>query len=77
MTQASAVLISPKTLDGFTGNALVLNDPYVGFARVAQLLDNTPKSAVGIDKTAVIHSSVSVGEGSLLEPMLLLVSMLF
>jgi len=63
MTQASAVLISPKTLDGFNGNALVLNDPYVGFARVAQLLDNTPKSAVGIDKTAVIHSSASLGEG--------------
>ncbi len=28
-TQAGAVLISPKELDGFAGNALVLNDPYV------------------------------------------------
>lgn len=28
-TQAGAVLISPKELDCFAGNALVLNDPYV------------------------------------------------
>ena len=62
-TQASAVLISPKALDGFSGNALVLNDPYVGFARVAQLLDTTPKSADGIHASAVIHPSASLGEG--------------
>lgn len=54
-TQASAVLISAQDVEGFTGNALVLNDPYVGFARVAQLLDTTPKSAIGIHDSAVIH----------------------
>lgn len=62
-TQAGAVLISPKELDGFAGNALVLNDPYVGFARVAQLLDSTPVAAEDIHPSAQIHPSAKLGEG--------------
>ncbi len=62
-TQAGAVLISPKELDGFAGNALVLNDPYVGFARVAQLLDSTPAAAEDIHPSAQIHPSAKLGEG--------------
>ena len=62
-TQASAVLISAQEAEGFTGNALVLNDPYVGFARVSQLMDTTPKAAIGIHDSAVIHPSVKLAEG--------------
>ncbi|WP_076408187.1 UDP-3-O-(3-hydroxymyristoyl)glucosamine N-acyltransferase [Shewanella sp. UCD-KL12] len=62
-TQASAVLISAKDVEGYPGNALVLNDPYVGFARVAQLLDTTPKAAEGIAPSAVIHPTAKLGEG--------------
>ncbi|MBL4815432.1 MAG: UDP-3-O-(3-hydroxymyristoyl)glucosamine N-acyltransferase [Shewanella sp.] len=62
-TQASAVLISAQEVEGFTGNALVLNDPYVGFARVSQLLDTTPKAAIGIHDSAIIHPSAKLAEG--------------
>ncbi|MEI6858572.1 MAG: UDP-3-O-(3-hydroxymyristoyl)glucosamine N-acyltransferase [Shewanella sp.] len=62
-TQASAVLVSVQEAADFTGNALVLNDPYVGFARVAQLLDTTPKSAIGIHDSAVIHPSAKLDKG--------------
>ncbi len=62
-TQASAVLISPKEVDGYSGNAIILNDPYVGFARVSQLLDTTPKAAEGIHPSAVIHPTAKLGEG--------------
>ncbi|SQH75905.1 UDP-3-O-(3-hydroxymyristoyl)-glucosamine N-acyltransferase [Shewanella benthica] len=62
-TQASAVLISAQYLESFTGNALVLNDPYVGFARVSQLLDTTPKAAIGIHDSVVIHPSAKLAEG--------------
>ena len=62
-TQASAVLISAQDVEGFTGNALVLNDPYVGFARVSQLLDTTPKAAIGIHDSAIIHPSAKLAEG--------------
>ncbi|RTR39262.1 UDP-3-O-(3-hydroxymyristoyl)glucosamine N-acyltransferase [Shewanella canadensis] len=62
-TQASAVLISAREVEGYTGNAIVLNDPYVGFARVSQLLDTTPKAAVGIHPSAIIHPTAKLGEG--------------
>jgi len=61
-TQASAVLISPKEVDGYSGNAIILSDPYVGFARVSQLLDTTPKAAVGIHPSAIIHPTAKLGE---------------
>lgn len=62
-TQASVVLISAKEVEGYTGNAIILNDPYVGFARVSQLLDTTPKAAVGIHPSAIIHPTAKLGEG--------------
>ncbi len=40
-SKATAVLITEADLPFCPTNALVLKDPYVGFARVAQLLDTT------------------------------------
>jgi UDP-3-O-[3-hydroxymyristoyl] glucosamine N-acyltransferase len=64
-TSASAVLITaddaPFLAPGV--NALVVKDPYVAFARVAQLLDSTPAAAKGVHPTAVIDASVTLGAG--------------
>ncbi|MDP5141749.1 UDP-3-O-(3-hydroxymyristoyl)glucosamine N-acyltransferase [Rheinheimera baltica] len=63
-TAASAVLITQDDI-AFVApavNALVVKDPYVAFAKVAQLLDSTPKIASGIHATAVIDPSVTLGE---------------
>lgn len=62
-TQAGAVLLSEKDASIFQGNALIVKDPYVAFARVAQLLDTTPKAAIGIHASAHIDPSAHVGEG--------------
>ncbi|MCU7997155.1 UDP-3-O-(3-hydroxymyristoyl)glucosamine N-acyltransferase [Shewanella sp. SM101] len=62
-TQASAVLLSAKDAQDYQGTALIVKDPYVGFARVAQYLDTTPKAAVGIHPSAQIDSSAHLGEG--------------
>lgn len=62
-TQASAVLLSAKDVQDYPGTALVVKDPYVGFARVAQLLDTTPKAAMGIHPSAQIDPSAQLGEG--------------
>ncbi|MBB1439223.1 UDP-3-O-(3-hydroxymyristoyl)glucosamine N-acyltransferase [Shewanella sp. SG41-4] len=62
-TQASAVLLSEKEAELYQGNALVVKDPYVAFARVAQLLDTTPKQALGIHPSAQIDPSAIIGEG--------------
>lgn len=60
---ASAVLVKaddvPFVAPGV--NVLVVSDPYVAFAKAAQLLDNTPSSAnSGIHPTAVIDPSATI-----------------
>lgn len=61
-TKATAVIISPDFVESSPTNALVMDNPYLGYALVAQLLDTTPKTATAIHPSAVIHSSVSLGE---------------
>ncbi|WP_320150847.1 UDP-3-O-(3-hydroxymyristoyl)glucosamine N-acyltransferase [uncultured Tolumonas sp.] len=61
VTQASAVLLREADLAACQTNALVVKDPYVGFARVAQLLDTTPAPAVSIHSTAVIADDAVLG----------------
>ena len=62
-TQASAVLVKASDLAECQTNVLVVKDPYVGFARVAQLLDNTPKPASDIHPSAVIAADAQLGHG--------------
>ncbi|PTA49722.1 UDP-3-O-(3-hydroxymyristoyl)glucosamine N-acyltransferase [Shewanella morhuae] len=63
MTQAGVVLLSAKDAQDFQGTALIVKDPYVAFARVAQYLDTTPNAAEGIHASAQIDSSAHLGEG--------------
>ncbi len=61
-TQASAVIVSPELLAQCPVNALVMDNPYMGYALLANLLDITPKVAEGIHSTAVISGNVKLGE---------------
>lgn len=61
-TNASAVLLTEQDAASYDGNALILADPYVAFAKIAQLLDTTPASAQGIHPSAQIDASVKLGE---------------
>ena len=61
-SQASAVIMRPKDAEGFSGNALLLADPYLGYAKLAQLMDTTPAAATDIAPSAVIDPSVHLGE---------------
>ena len=60
--QASAVMLKSADAEGFTGNAIIVADPYLSYAKVAQLLDTTPPSASGIASTAAIGDGVILGE---------------
>jgi UDP-3-O-[3-hydroxymyristoyl] glucosamine N-acyltransferase len=60
-TQAGCVLLSAEAKDLAPNNAIVLDDPYLGFARVAQLLDTTPIAEAVIDRNAVIDESARIG----------------
>ncbi|MCI2283393.1 UDP-3-O-(3-hydroxymyristoyl)glucosamine N-acyltransferase [Colwellia sp. MSW7] len=61
-TRASAVIISPDMLEQCPVNALVMDNPYMGYAILANLLDTTPNIAEGIHVSAVIANDVTLGE---------------
>ncbi|MFK3557492.1 UDP-3-O-(3-hydroxymyristoyl)glucosamine N-acyltransferase [Pasteurella multocida] len=43
-------------------NLLIVNDPYVAYAVLAQYMDSTPKAASGIATSAVVAESAMLGE---------------
>ncbi|QHF02243.1 MULTISPECIES: UDP-3-O-(3-hydroxymyristoyl)glucosamine N-acyltransferase [Pseudomonas syringae group] len=59
-TQAAAVLLKPADADSFTGNALLVPDPYLAYARISHLFDPKPKAAGGIHPTAVVAADAVV-----------------
>lgn len=61
-TKASAVIISSKEIENCQCNALVMDNPYMGYALVAQLLDTSPKPANAIHASAIIDESVILGK---------------
>ena len=60
-SQASAIIMREADAIGFSGNALLLDNPYVGYAQLANLLDTTPKSAQGISPLASISPKAKIG----------------
>jgi UDP-3-O-[3-hydroxymyristoyl] glucosamine N-acyltransferase len=61
-TKAGAVIISSQSLSDCKTNALVMDNPYLGYALTAQLLDTTPKPAQNIHPSAQIAEQVTLGE---------------
>lgn len=57
-TQAGAVILPPALQDAFTGPRIVTPDPYLYFARVAQLLNPPPAVEQGVHPSAVVLSSL-------------------
>lgn len=61
-TKASAVIVAPGTEVPDHIVAVVTKNPYLGFAKVAQLLDTTPNPAEGVAATAQIAPSAKLGK---------------
>jgi len=59
-TRAGAVLLRPADAEGYAGNALLLANPYLAYARVTRLFDRTPRPAAGIHETAVVSATARV-----------------
>ncbi|WP_340679598.1 UDP-3-O-(3-hydroxymyristoyl)glucosamine N-acyltransferase [Paraglaciecola sp.] len=60
-THAQVVILNTDDLSHCNCSALVMNNPYVGFAKVAQLLDTTPAAAHSISERAVVAPDVVMG----------------
>lgn len=61
-TDASAVLVTADALGMCNTNALVMKNPYLGFALVVQALDSTPDSAHDIAASASISATATIGQ---------------
>lgn len=62
-TNASAVIVTKAEAEKCQTNALIMDNPYMGYALVAQLLDTTPKSANSIHASAAIDDGAIIGKG--------------
>lgn len=63
-TGATAVLLKPDFAADCPVNALVLDDPYLGFARLSHLFDPQPAPEAGIHPSATIAPSAHVAESA-------------
>ncbi|MFT7260174.1 MAG: UDP-3-O-[3-hydroxymyristoyl] glucosamine N-acyltransferase [Glaciecola sp.] len=63
-TKATAVILKEIDAEFCSTNKIIHADPYVGFAKAAQLLDSTPTPETGISEFARIHSSANIGENA-------------
>jgi len=63
-SKADAVIVSKKDAGEVPGNAIVVEDSYVSYAKIARLLYPEPKVIPGIEKTACIHSQAQVSDSA-------------
>lgn len=61
-TQAAAVIVHPDMVDDCPVAALVMTNPYMGFAKLSQLFDNLPKQTIGIHPSAIIADSAELAD---------------
>jgi len=63
-TTAAAVLVHPDDAKDCPVNALLADDPYLAYARIADVLHPFPEPVAGIHKSAVIGSSTNVPDSA-------------
>ncbi len=61
-TKASAVIVHPKQAADCQCAALVMDNPYLGYAKVSQLFNTLPKASGDIHTSAVISASAKIAE---------------
>ncbi|MGH8418188.1 MAG: UDP-3-O-(3-hydroxymyristoyl)glucosamine N-acyltransferase [Pseudomonas sp.] len=73
-TQAAAVLLKPADAEGYAGDALLIADPYLAYARISHLFDPKPKAAAGIHPTAIIADDAVVDPNASVGPYVIIES---
>ena len=61
-TSAAAVILSPQNAQDYQGNALILDNPYLGYAQLSHLFDTDQGLPAGIDASAVISPTAEIHE---------------
>ena len=72
-TRAGAVLLTPADAEAFTGNALIVANPYLAYGQLSHLFDRKPIASAGIHPSAIIAADAqidpcaSIGPGVVIE----------
>jgi len=67
-TRAAAVILNEADLAHGSVNALVVDDPYISYARIAALFEYQPKQQRGIHSTACVSTDCSIHESAWIGP---------
>jgi len=67
-TRASAVILSPKAAQDAPTNVLLLDNPYLGYARLSHWFDPAPVPAPGVHASAVVDPSARIAESASIGP---------
>lgn len=65
---AGAVILSAEAASEYTGNMLVMDNPYLGYALASAMFDATPIGDAGIHSEAVVASTATIGEHTSVGP---------
>lgn len=67
-TKASAVILDKKFIDICPTHALLTDNPYLAFAKIAALLHPDPEPVAGVHSTALISANTKIGENCSVGP---------
>jgi len=68
-TKASAIIINCKDLEqNQSGNFIIADDPYLAYAKISALFDDTPEVILGTHATAVIGEGSEIASGVSIGP---------
>ncbi len=62
--QAGAVLLTAADADAYSGDALVVANPYLAYAQLSHLFDRKPKAVPGVHPTASVAADARVDVGA-------------
>ncbi|MDX1599452.1 MAG: UDP-3-O-(3-hydroxymyristoyl)glucosamine N-acyltransferase [Marinobacter sp.] len=71
-TQASAVILSPSAAGDSPTNVLLLDNPYLGYARLSHWFDPAPRPQPGIHPSAIVDPSARVSETASVGPLVVI-----
>ena len=67
-TRAGAVILSPETAEQYSGDALVLDNPYLGYAQLSGMFSSDRGAESGVHASAVVHPEASVHASAAIGP---------
>lgn len=63
-TKASAVILAPENLADCPCHALIMDNPYLGYAKAVRFMYTAKPASAGIHATATVHTSASVADSA-------------